>query len=133
MLFRSGDQGVRIDFVEIVHQFVVTAPVSAGFPATLGENGKTYIGVHGDYDAFSKSGVSSLCMSLGFLPYAITFGHMHTCSVDETNSVKMIRGGSLAGCGDSYTIEKRLTGKPSQMVCICTNKGVRAYCPIELH
>jgi len=95
--------------------------------------GKTYIAVHGDYDNFTKSGVSNLCMSLGFLPYAVTFGHLHVCSIDEVNGVKMIRGGSLAGCGDSYTIEKRLTGKPSQMICVCNDKGVRAYYPIELN
>lgn len=94
--------------------------------------GKSYIAIHGDYDGFNKSGVQNLCLALGFVPYAITYGHLHVCSVDETNGVKMIRGGSLAGCGDSYTIEKRLTGKPSQMVCICTDKGVKAYYPIEL-
>lgn len=94
--------------------------------------GKSYIAVHGDYDGFNKSGVQNLCLALGFVTYAITYGHLHVCSVDETNGVKMIRGGSLAGCGDSYTIEKRLTGKPSQMVCICTDKGVKAYYPIEL-
>ena len=93
---------------------------------------KTYIAVHGDFDAYNKSGVQNLCLALGYVPYAILYGHMHTCSVDETNGVKMIRGGSLAGCGDQYTIEKRLTGKPSQMVCICTNDGVKAYYPIEL-
>ncbi|WP_236354788.1 hypothetical protein [Konateibacter massiliensis] len=124
--------GVELSLKHIENFHVLKRNLDTGI-SDISIRGKTYIGVHGDYDAFSKSGVSSLCMSLGFLPYAITFGHMHTCSVDETNSVKMIRGGSLAGCGDSYTIEKRLTGKPSQMVCICTNKGVRAYCPIELH
>lgn len=95
--------------------------------------GKTYIAVHGDYDGFNKNGVQNLCLALGYVPYAVTYGHLHVCSVDETNGVKMIRGGSLAGCGDSYTIEKRLTGKPSQMVCICTDKGVRAYYPVELN
>ncbi len=45
----------------------------------------------------------------------------------------MIRGGSLAGCGDQHTVEKRLTGKPSQMVCICTDKGVQAFYPVELN
>ena len=94
---------------------------------------RTYIGVHGDFDPYSKAGVQNLCMALGFVPYAITFGHMHVCSVDEVNGVKMIRGGSLAGCGDQYTIEKRLTGKPSQMVCVCTDKGVMAYYPIDLN
>ena len=71
-------------------------------------------------------------MHLGFVPYAITYGHLHTCAIDETNGVKMIRGGSLAGSGDSYTVEKRLSGKPSQMVCICNNRGVVCYYPVEL-
>ncbi len=93
---------------------------------------KTYIAVHGDFDGYNKSGVSNLCMHLGFIPYAITYGHLHTCAVDETNGVKMIRGGSLAGSGDDYTIEKRLSGKPSQMVCVCNKKGVSCYYPIEL-
>lgn len=95
--------------------------------------GKKYINVHGDYDNFNKSGVSNLLMMLGFIPYAITFGHMHTCAVDECNGIKMIRGGSLSGSGDSYTVEKRLSGKPSQMVCVCNNKGVEAYYTVELN
>lgn len=94
--------------------------------------GQCYINVHGDYDNFTKSGVSNLCMLLGFKPYAVTFGHMHVCALDETNGVKMIRGGSLSGSGDFYTIEKRLSGKPSQMVCVCNSKGVQCYYPIEL-
>lgn len=95
--------------------------------------GKDYINVHGDYDSYTKNGVSNLLMMLGFIPYAITFGHMHTCAVDECNGIKMIRGGSLAGSGDSYTIEKRLSGKPSQMVCVCNDKGVEAYYTVELN
>ena len=95
--------------------------------------GKTYIGVHGDFDSFNKSGVQNLCMSIGYIPYAITYGHMHTCAIDEINGVKMIRGGSLAGSGDQHTLEKRLTGKPSQMVCVCTDDGVKAYYPVELN
>ena len=100
--------------------------------AEINIRNKSYIAVHGDYDRYNSSGVSNLCMHLGFIPYAITYGHLHTCAVDETNGVKMIRGGSLAGSGDNYTIEKRLSGKPSQMVCICNNKGVVCYYPIEL-
>lgn len=93
---------------------------------------RVYASCHGDYDTFTNNGVAKLCMMLGFVPYAVTFGHLHTCAVDECNGVKMIRGGSLAGAGDSYTIEKRLSGKPSQMVCVCTDKGVEAYYTIEL-
>ena len=99
----------------------------------LNIRGKTYIGVHGDYDSFTKNGVANLVLMLGFVPYAVTFGHMHTCAVDECNGIKMIRGGSLSGSGDSYTIEKRLSGKPSQMICVCSNKGVEAYYTVELN
>lgn len=94
--------------------------------------GNQYIGVHGDYDDYSRNGVSKLCMMIGHVPYAVLYGHLHTCSVSENNGVKMIRGGSLCGSGDSFTIEKRLTGKPSQMVCVCDADGVEAYYPVEL-
>lgn len=123
--------GIELSLKHIENFHVLKRNLDTGI-ADIPIRGKSYIAVHGDYDSFSKSGVSNLCMSLGFLPYAITFGHMHTCAVDEANGVKMIRGGSLAGSGDSFTIEKRLTGKPSQMVCVCNNKGVVAYYPVEL-
>ena len=45
--------------------------------------GKTYISVHGDYDGFSKQGVANLVLMIGFLPYAILYGHLHTCAVDD--------------------------------------------------
>ena len=94
--------------------------------------GNEYIGVHGDYDNYSPAGLSKLCMAIGHVPYAVLYGHLHTCSVSESNGVKMIRGGSLCGSGDSFTIEKRLTGRPSQMVCVCDEDGVEAYYPVEL-
>lgn len=101
--------------------------------ATMNIRGKEYLNCHGDYDAFSKSGISNLCMMIGHIPYAITFGHLHTCTVDDIQGVKAIRGGSLAGCGDQYTIEKRLRGKPSQMVCVCNENGVECFYSIELN
>ena len=100
--------------------------------AVMDIRGKKYINVHGDYDAFSKNGVASLSMMLGFFPYAITFGHLHTCAMSDESGIKIIRGGSLAGSGDDYTIEKRLTGKASQMVCVCTDKGIESYNVVEL-
>lgn len=93
---------------------------------------KTYVAVHGDYDNFSKTGVQNLCTMLGFLPEAVFFGHMHTNAVDEANGIKMIRGGSLAGSGDNFTVERRLSGKPSQMICICDDSGIIAYHPVYL-
>ena len=100
--------------------------------AEMNIRGKKYVSVHGDYDGFSKNGVENLVMMIGYIPYSVLFGHLHKCSVDEYNGVKMIRGGSLAGAGDQYTIEKRLSGKPAQMVCICNDQGVECYYPIEL-
>lgn len=94
--------------------------------------GNEYVGVHGDYDDYSPTGVSKLCMMLGHVPYAVLYGHLHTCAVSESNNVKMIRGGSLCGSGDNYTVEKRLSGKPTQMVCVCNEDGVEAYYPVEL-
>lgn len=101
--------------------------------ASIDIRGKEYIAVHGDFDSFSTSGVGKLCLMLHRIPYAIIYGHLHRCSFDETNGVKMIRGGSLAGSGDSYTIEKRLDGRPYQMVCVCTEDGVDSYHPVELN
>lgn len=93
--------------------------------------GKKYISVHGDYDPFSKNGVQNLSSMLGFFPYAILYGHLHTNAYMEYNGVNMIRGGSLAGSGDDYTIEKRLNGKPSQMICICGEHGFISLNPIK--
>jgi predicted phosphodiesterase len=123
--------GVELSLRHIENFHVLKRNYDNGI-AEINIRGKSYIAVHGDFDKYSKSGVSNLCMHLGFIPYAITYGHLHTCAIDDTNGVKMIRGGSLAGSGDDYTIEKRLSGKPSQMVCVCNKKGVMCYYPIEL-
>ena len=94
--------------------------------------GKNYVAVHGDYDSFSKSGVSDLTMMLGFKPYAILFGHMHTCAYDEVSDIKMVRGGCLSGTGDDYTLERRLRNKASQMVLVCDKNGIKCAYPITL-
>lgn len=93
---------------------------------------KVYIACHGDYDEFSFKGVAGLSMMLGFIPYAILCGHRHFPAISEFLGVQMIQCGSLTGSGDNYCVEKRLKGKPSQTVCICTSNGVQCYYPIEL-
>lgn len=93
---------------------------------------KSYIAVHGDYDTLSNKGISNLCMFLGFIPEAIIKGHMHSPALSEFNGVKMIQSGSLAGSGDQYTIEKRLSGKPSQLILICNHKGIECIYNVEL-
>jgi len=95
--------------------------------------GKTYICVHGDHDAMTNQGVANLSMLLGFIPEGIFRGHMHYPAMNELNGVKVIQSGSLAGSGDDHTIESRLTGKPSQTICVCDNRGITAYIPVELN
>ena len=92
--------------------------------------GKSYVATHGDYDGFNKGDVQKLVSMIREFPEAWFTGHMHTIAVDEINTIKMIRGGSIAGSGDDYTIEKRLSGQPSQLVCIVNMKGIKAYYPI---
>lgn len=94
--------------------------------------GKTYLMVHGDYDGFSERGISKLVMMLGFKPEGIFFGHFHRCSYDEIAGVKIVRSGSFSGTVDDYTITKRLSGSPSQMVCVINNKGIEVCYPVAL-
>lgn len=94
--------------------------------------GNTFVGVHGDYDTQNKSKVSDLVMMLGLFPTAILSGHKHFPSYTEFNGIKLIQSGSLVGSGDDYTIEKRLSGKASQTVFICNNKGIQCIYNIEL-
>lgn len=95
--------------------------------------GKSYLATHGDFDSFSKQGVANLAFMIGFIPYAILCGHRHFPAMSDFSGVKMIQCGSLVGSGDDYTIEQRLTGKASQTVCICNDKGIECYYPIELN
>lgn len=93
---------------------------------------KTYIAVHGDFDNFSKRSMGQLSMLLGNIPYACIMGHRHFPAVTDESGVRIVQGGSLSGSGDDYTIEKRLVGKPSQTVCVCTESGIECVYPIAL-
>ena len=94
---------------------------------------KMYFAVHGDYDAYSEAGVSKLVMMLGVKPHAVFYGHMHHCSYDDIAGVKIIRSGSFCGTGDDFTVSKRISGKPAQMVCVVDDNGVKACYPVDLN
>ncbi len=94
--------------------------------------GKNYIAVHGDFDDFSKRSMGQLSGMLGYIPYCVIMGHRHFPAVTDEAGVRIIQGGSLAGAGDDYTIEKRLYGKPSQTVCVCDSEGVQCVYPLIL-
>lgn len=94
--------------------------------------GKEYVAVHGDYDALNKTSVGNLSMMLGKIPYAIMNGHNHYPMNTDINGVKIVQGGSMAGSGDDYTIEKRLSGKPNQTVLVCDEYGIDCIYNVEL-
>lgn len=88
--------------------------------------------VHGDNDAFGKAGLSNLVLAKGYKPHAIFSGHMHTRAIDDCYDVKICRGGSLCGSGNDYTIEKRLKGKPTQLMAIAEDGEVCQFYNIIL-
>ena len=89
--------------------------------------------VHGDNDNFGKSGLSSLVLAKGFKPHAVFMGHLHSFAVDDCYDVKICRGGSLCGSGNDYTIEKRLKGKPTQLMAIAEDGEVCQFYNIILN
>lgn len=93
-------------------------------------DGKSYLLIHGDFDATTRQGYMKLADMVEFFPDYILCGHRHFCSYSQ--ETKFIQSGSLAGSGCDYTIEKRLKGKASQMVCICDESGVKGLYPIIL-
>jgi predicted phosphodiesterase len=94
--------------------------------------GKIYYFVHGDYDSFSESGINKLIAMTKELPNCICYGHLHKNSFDDINDVKIIRSGSFAGTYDDYTISKRISGKPSQMMFVADSNGVNTLIPVTL-
>ena len=84
--------------------------------------GKNYCGIHGDFDG-SASKVQSLQTMVGRPVYAVLSGHMHHNKVDEVQGVKTVMAGSFLGM-DDYCVQKRIYGKPEQMVCVCDERGV---------
>lgn len=123
--------GLSLSHIENFH-YMRHRMVDSGI-ADLSVCGKFYLGVHGDFDSNSKQGISNLVMAMGFMPEAIIKGHMHSPAYHEFNGVKMIQSGSTAGCGDNYTLEKRLTGKPSQTVLVCNKDGIECVYNVELN
>lgn len=113
-------------------------PETENYDPTVGcveINQNKYLLVHGDYDSFSESGISKLLMMLDLKTSdvdAIFYGHLHRCSYDDISNVKIIRSGSFCGTGDDFTVSKRLSGSPSQMVCVVGEHGIDACYPVRL-
>lgn len=96
----------------------------------LNIRGLNYLGIHGDFDG-SATKVQSLQTMAGRPIYAVLSGHMHHNKVDEVQGVKTVMAGSFLGM-DSYCIQKRIFGRPEQMVCVCDENGIVCHYDISL-
>ena len=92
--------------------------------------GKTYCGVHGDYDG-SAAKVQTLQTMARKPVYAVLSGHLHHNKVDDVQGVKTIMAGSFLGM-DDYCVQKRIVGRAEQMVCVCDCDGVRCLYEVPL-
>lgn len=92
--------------------------------------GKTYLGVHGDFDG-SATKIAALQAMAQKPLYAVLSGHKHHNMCDEVQGVKTVMAGSFLGV-DDFCIQKRIFGKPEQMVCVCDNTGIICHYDIAL-
>lgn len=97
---------------------------------TINIRGKLYCGVHGDYDS-SATQVQALQTMVGKPVYAVLSGHLHHNKVDVVQGIKTVMAGSFLGI-DDYCIQKRIFGKPEQMVCVCDESGILCHYDIPL-
>lgn len=91
-----------------------------------------FVAVHGDFDYATEASMYKLTTMLGFIPFGLFCGHRHTPAYKDLNGIKMIQSGSMCGSGDSYTLEKRLSGHANQTVAILTQKGIHCIYNIDL-
>ena len=95
--------------------------------------GEEFFLIHGDYDAFTDSGVKNLISLVGRKPYGIIFAHKHYPAFMDASGVFALQGGSLQGAGDPYSFDKRLTSKgASQTVAVMTPDGIECVYPVNL-
>ena len=93
--------------------------------------GKTYVGVHGDFDnsAHSVQNLKAMCDDDNL--YGVLSGHMHHNKIESVAGCKSIMAGSFLGM-DEYCVSRRLVGNPEQLICICDESGIRCSYDIDL-
>lgn len=92
--------------------------------------GKTYAGVHGDFDG-GREKILTLQTMAGKNVYAVLSGHLHRNRTDTVQGVKTVMAGSFLGM-DDFCVTKRIFGKPEQLVCVCDETGIRCAYDISL-
>ena len=94
---------------------------------------KLYYGVHGDFDGSSTNSVAKLVLWSKNTPYCILCGHKHYPEMTNVSGIKIVQSGSMAGSGDEFTRQKRLTGEPSQTVLVVNERGIKCHYPVVLN
>ena len=93
--------------------------------------GKTYVGVHGDFDPDLKTSALRISQLIGKKIDYFLAAHMHVPEM-RMEDVMYIRNGAVVSGGDEYTSKKRLFGPAAQVCMLISNKGVEAIYPIRL-
>ena len=92
--------------------------------------GKTYVGVHGDFDG-SDAKVQALQTMVRKPVYAVLSGHLHHNKTDCVQGIKTVMAGSFLGM-DDYCVSKRIFGAPEQLVCVVSEDGIECTYDIAL-
>lgn len=92
--------------------------------------GKTYVGVHGDYDP-TPAHIQTLQTMAQRPVYAVLLGHLHHCATNHVQGIRTVMAGSFQGM-DSFCVQRRIVGRPEQMVCVCDESGIRCSYEVEL-
>lgn len=96
----------------------------------LDVRGKTYCGVHGDFDG-SPTKIAALQALARRQLYAVLCGHLHHLKIEEIQGVLTVMSGSFIGI-DNHCIQMRLYSEPSQTVCVCDKDGIRCTYNVKL-
>lgn len=97
---------------------------------TIDIRGKTYCGIHGDYDG-SDAKIQALQTLVGRPVYAVLSGHLHHNKIDMVQGIKTVMAGSFQGM-DDFCVQKRIFGKPEQMICVCDKDGIVCHYDVAL-
>lgn len=92
--------------------------------------GKTYCGIHGDFDS-GPSSVAALQTMAGRPLTAVLSGHMHHNRIDHIQGIKTVMAGSFMGM-DDLCVQRRIYGSQEQLVCVCDSSGIVCYYDIPL-
>ena len=98
--------------------------------AMFNVRGSIIMAAHGDKDD-PGTVVQKFTMMFGIKPNIVYLSHRHTNAMSTVYDTKVITSGSLSG-SDSYCMDKRLRGKPEQVISVITDKGLDCNYDVKL-